>query len=387
MKNIHVAYILSFLWRSWFWLGVWVFYYLRFTDYAGIGFLEAVMITTSSLGEIPTGAIADIVGKKKAVNIAFAMSALGNFIMAFAPNYYVLLLSIITMTLGGCFYSGSLEALVYDSLKESKNESMFDKVIARMTSLQNLGLAVSGIVGGYLYSINVSLPFIGVGLAYVIGFFYSFKLSEPSIDTQKYSWQIFVDQNVSGFKQLFSNVNVKYMVLALIIPSSFMVATENVLNDATAIEIGFNSIQLGIFATVLYLVGIFVSEKSTLIMKIFSGKTLYYLLITLYLITLLSAPWLGFWTGAVILLLRYSSQTVFSNFETVRLNKIIDSKYRATTLSTYSLLRNLPYVFGATGIGLMMNILTAQRFSAWFGLLLIATLVTYLGATKLIAKR
>ena len=68
MKNVKIAYVLSFLWRSWFWLGIWVFYYLRFTDYAGIGLLEAVMITTASLGEIPTGAIADVWGKKKGCN-------------------------------------------------------------------------------------------------------------------------------------------------------------------------------------------------------------------------------------------------------------------------------------------------------------------------------
>ena len=91
MKNVKIAYYLSFLWRSWFWLGIWVFYYLRFTDYAGIGFLEAVMITTSTLGEIPTGAIADILGKKKAVSIAFFLGGLGNLIMAFAPNYWVLI--------------------------------------------------------------------------------------------------------------------------------------------------------------------------------------------------------------------------------------------------------------------------------------------------------
>jgi len=64
MRNITIAYTLSFLWKCWFWLGIWVFYYLRFTDYAGIGFLEAVMITTATIGEIPTGAIADILGKK-----------------------------------------------------------------------------------------------------------------------------------------------------------------------------------------------------------------------------------------------------------------------------------------------------------------------------------
>ncbi|TXH62552.1 MAG: MFS transporter, partial [Thiothrix sp.] len=169
MNNVVTAYILSFLWRSWFWLGIWIFYYLKYTDYAGIGFLEAVMITTATIGEIPTGAIADIVGKKKAVIAAFIISGLGNLTMAFASSYTVLLGSIIMMTLGGCFYSGSLEALVYDGLKNDGKEKIFNKVISRMNTMQNLGMAMSGAVGGYLYTINNSLPFIMVAIFYAIG--------------------------------------------------------------------------------------------------------------------------------------------------------------------------------------------------------------------------
>jgi MFS family permease len=153
MKNVKIAYTLSFLWRSWFWLGIWVFYYLRFTNYAGIGFLEAVMIATSTTGEIPTGVIADILGKKKAIILAFFLGAVGNLMMAFAPNYSVLLASIVTMTLGGAFYSGSLEALVYDSLIDQKKTDNYRGIIGRMTTMQNLGMAFSGIVGGFLYQL------------------------------------------------------------------------------------------------------------------------------------------------------------------------------------------------------------------------------------------
>ena len=64
-RNIVLAYILGYLKQSWFWLGIWVFYYLRFTNYAGIGIIESVMILTMTVGEIPTGAIADLLGKKK----------------------------------------------------------------------------------------------------------------------------------------------------------------------------------------------------------------------------------------------------------------------------------------------------------------------------------
>lgn len=63
-KNIAIAYLLTFCKNSWFWLGIWVFYYLQFTNYAGIGIIETVLIITMTLTEIPTGAIADLFGKQ-----------------------------------------------------------------------------------------------------------------------------------------------------------------------------------------------------------------------------------------------------------------------------------------------------------------------------------
>lgn len=70
MRNIKLIYILSILYNSWFWIGIWVLYYLRYTSYAGIGLLESVMIFTSTTTEIPTGAIADLLGRKKTLTMS-----------------------------------------------------------------------------------------------------------------------------------------------------------------------------------------------------------------------------------------------------------------------------------------------------------------------------
>lgn len=388
MSNVTIAYFLSFLWRSWFWLGIWIFYYLKYTDYAGIGFLEAVMITTATIGEIPTGAIADMMGKKMAVIAAFVISGLGNLIMAFAPSYTVLLGSIIMMTLGGCFYSGSLEALVYDGLKNDGKEKIFNKVISRMNTMQNLGMAMSGAVGGYLYMISNSLPFIMVAIFYAIGAIVAMWLREPKVHSEKYSWGGFITQNKAGFGQLLANVEIRKIVISLLIPSAFMVATENVLSDATAVELGLNSVQLGIYASVLFMVGVVFSESTEKILKLFKPKMLYLFLIAIYLATLIMMPVAGTVLGITLLFTRYAIQTVYDNFVSIRINMVTESRHRATTLSTYSLIRNIPYVIFATGIGMMMNLLTAKTFSMYFGILLVAMLLIYSGLsrTKILKK-
>jgi hypothetical protein len=172
------------------------------------------------------------------------------------------------------------------------------------------------------------------------------------------------------------------MVLALLIPGAFMIATENVLNDATALELGFDSIQLGIFAASLNLVGVLVSEKTAWVMRHLKSAWLYVGSIGLYITTLLIMPKATFFIGALLLLTRFGVQTLFGNYESVRINAVIDSKYRATTLSTFSLIRNIPYVLTATLIGAMMNAYTAKVFSLYFGLALIICLFAFVLLTK-----
>lgn len=103
-KNIRLGYLLGFLRACWFWLGVWVFYYLMFTNYAGIGLLESVMIVTWILMEIPTGALSDLLGKKKALILAFLLLGFGNIVMGGAVSFFTLGLGIFIGSIGLAFF-------------------------------------------------------------------------------------------------------------------------------------------------------------------------------------------------------------------------------------------------------------------------------------------
>jgi len=352
---------------------------MRFTDYAGIGLLETIMIVTAIVSEVPTGAVADLIGKKHAIVIAFVMGALGNLVMALAPSYWILILSIVIMTIGGAFYSGSMEALVYDTLKERGEEKRYKKALAKMTTMQNLGMALAGVVGGFLYQIHVSLPFLLVAVAYVIGVVLSLYLTEPSVDSEKFSLHNFVKQNKRGFGQLFRTPKIAKQTWLLLIPGALMVATENVLNDATALEFGFNSIQLGILATILYLFGAIVSNWSEKIMNWWRRNQLYAIVIVSYIVSMLLTPYLTMYLGALLLIGRWGIQTLYGNFVSVAINEQTESRYRATTLSSYALINGIPYALGATGIGVLMNLFTARVFSQYLGLVIGIVVLVLLG--------
>ncbi len=104
-KNIAIVYALSFFKNSFFWLGTWVFYYLQFTNYAGIGIAEMALIVTIVVGEIPAGAFADLYGRRTSLIMAFFLLALGGFIMACTPDFLWLVIGVVIMSLGTSFYS------------------------------------------------------------------------------------------------------------------------------------------------------------------------------------------------------------------------------------------------------------------------------------------
>lgn len=110
-RNVLLSYFLAFSKTTWFWLGVWVFYYLRFTNYAGIGILETILIVTITLAEIPTGAVADLFGKKRTLILAFFLEAIGALMMAAAPNFQVLALSVFVLCVGVLFTQEQLTPL------------------------------------------------------------------------------------------------------------------------------------------------------------------------------------------------------------------------------------------------------------------------------------
>lgn len=159
MRNVRLAYILTALRYSWFWLGTWAIYYSSFGGYSVIGILETVMIVTCILTEIPTGALADLLGKRKTLMLSFFLSAIANVWMGFAPNVLNMALSLVLLNIGGTFASGSFEALIYDSLKQEKKTKKYQRVLANISTIRMLSLGVSSVIGGYIALYDMRLPY------------------------------------------------------------------------------------------------------------------------------------------------------------------------------------------------------------------------------------
>ncbi len=107
--------------------------------------------------EVPSGALADTLGRKRLLVISAAIMVVEMGILLFAPangGWLLLFLCGLNRFLSGASEagaSGADEAIAYDALPEDDRESAWDEVMATMMRWQAAGFLIAMSLGGLLY--------------------------------------------------------------------------------------------------------------------------------------------------------------------------------------------------------------------------------------------
>lgn len=112
--------------------------------------LQAVYSFSVALMEIPSGYMADVLGRKKSLTIGAILGTLGFVVYSFASSLPLFMGAEIILGLGGSFISGSDSALLYDSLAAENNESDYLRYEGRITSLGNFAETLAALCGGMI---------------------------------------------------------------------------------------------------------------------------------------------------------------------------------------------------------------------------------------------
>ncbi len=329
------------------------------------------------LMEIPTGAFADMMGKKKTLIIAFLLQGLGNVLMGFSSSFWMLALSLwLLVCVGGAFYSGTIDALIYDSLKVLKEESLFGRKIGALGAMRLWSMAICSVIGGFAYYISPGLPFILNGTVCLVGLVACFFLTEPKIDTEKYTLMSFFRQNTMGFRTLFKGEYMKKLSLYLAVTGAFSLVLYMLLDDLLAVEYGFSPMGVSLLFAAVCLVAGFAAVYLPRWKIKFNQRVI---LITSMIVIgslLMLSPLIGMIASGIFLLIRVIFEVLYDNAASVEINHHIESEVRATTLSSLNLLRSIPYALCGTLIGSLVQVSGgARHFSVWFGLTLVIVTV------------
>jgi MFS family permease len=117
---------------------------------ADIYLLQAIYSLSVAVLEIPSGYMADIIGRKKSLVIGSILGALGYFVYSVSSDFQGFLIAEMILGLGGSFISGSDSAMLYDSLAGMRRQQRYLQLEGRITSLGNFAETMAAVCGGFI---------------------------------------------------------------------------------------------------------------------------------------------------------------------------------------------------------------------------------------------
>lgn len=376
-KNIKLGYWLTALNNAFFWYAPWLLFVYQYIDIKQATTLQLIGMTTRLVSEVPTGVICDLLGKKKTLFAAFLLTTVGETSMAFSSNFVSFCIAYVIINLGYSFYSGTMDAFTYDSLVESGKQDDYPKVLSKSNIYLNIATAVATISGGFLFRFWGGLPFLMTGLAKFVGLILTLFVSEPKVDTYKFSLKNSIEITQKGFSQLFSKKMFKYTWLLLIV-GVFSTVGYEILDDAAVVDWGYSATGISILYTSFIVLSIPSGLLYDKLAKNIKPERLIIFAIVLLGVNYLFSQWINvyIWTGLFLLRVIYSpiKRSVIADL----INQHTASGIRATTLSVYELIVKLPFVLLGIPIGTMLQNLGIKNFSSLYSTTLILTLFAYL---------
>ena len=116
------------------------------------------------LFEIPTGVVADTLGRRVSYLLSVSVLAITTLLYLVAARADAGLLVFgsvsLLMGLGFTFYSGALEAWLVDALATVGTEPRLDHVFARGAQVSGSAMFIGTITGGFLGQIDLAIPFV-----------------------------------------------------------------------------------------------------------------------------------------------------------------------------------------------------------------------------------
>ncbi len=163
-----------------------LYLHLRGLSLVEIAALETVVTGTIFLMEVPTGIVADRIGRKWSLLFWSLLLMLGESLFLFGTAYPHFLVGAVLVGIGHAFGSGAKEAIIYDSLPVENRDELMKQAMGRVNSWGQIAFFISPILGGLIVT-DLQLPQfqIAIGLtvlALLIGAFISLTLREPETD-------------------------------------------------------------------------------------------------------------------------------------------------------------------------------------------------------------
>ena len=158
IPNIRLFIAFKVFFNSRFYYPVFTILFLDFgLTVAQFSILNAVWAATIVLAEVPSGALADIIGRKRLLVFATSIMMIEIGIISFIPKtnldiiFIVFLINRVLSGLAEAAASGADEAIAYDSLAAKGDPHQWGRVLEILMRFQSIGFIIAMSVGAAIY--------------------------------------------------------------------------------------------------------------------------------------------------------------------------------------------------------------------------------------------
>ncbi len=162
-----------------------VYFLLIGFDYFENSILFAVWIGSQFIFEIPTGAIADIYGRKLSVFLSYLFCGILAILLAASSSFYVLL--VLVFLLGGVatLSSGADNAWMVDHVKQKGLVKDMRKIFSNISSYTAFGSFIAFGISTYLIYLDVRYVWYLTGIFFIIMSFYTILYGPENFEKKK----------------------------------------------------------------------------------------------------------------------------------------------------------------------------------------------------------
>lgn len=390
ISNIRLYIAFSLFFNSRFYYPIFTVMYLDYgLTISQFAILNAAWAAAIVAAEVPSGALADIFGRRKLLIFAGSVMILELSLITFAPRsnldllFGIFLANRILSGLAEAAASGADEALAYDSLKKEGLESDWGRVLDIKIRFQSIGFIITMITGAAIYDpviVQIFLSLIGYNLIVTsdmtlrlplfltlfmgaLTLYSAVKMKDPEIDDVNSSHKIISVKSAFAIT-IDAGLWILKTPFALVIIATGLVFDGIIRMVITLASQYYRMIDLpeaayGIIGALVSVMG-FVIPRIALKMTGAGSPLFNFFIMAVITITGLAGMSLFIpYTGLIFTFVLFSGMYMNYFFISHYLNRITDSRHRATVLSFKGLFYNLSY--GIIGISYSLLITFSRK--------------------------
>ena len=377
-NNITILHLMTFFSSFYFYHHILTLYLQgRGLNYVQINSLWGIIVGSQAIAEIPTGILADKIGRKYAIIMALVLQLAGEILFIFAEHYVMFVIISIIAGIGFSFLSGCFEAVMYDSLQLEGKEDEMQKIIGRNASFSQLAIILGSCIGGFLTSDLKMESFISViiltACSVAIALVLSCFLQEPEYISSQQERHALALVSTSA-KLLRTNKSLQRILLLSLLATPFLNYLLN-FYQPYFIEANISGIWFGFILASASLLGVITSNYAYLLDNLF-GVSKGILLATLLpgVCYLLMASISHSRISPLLFICAYSSMNLQKPIFADYLNRHIESTNRATVLSMLNMVSGIYVALMGIIIGAIADVSLSSAFFFMGSVILISVL-------------